>query len=579
MDSHENVIVGGGVDALMTAYMLKLKDPGADIKIVTKNGDPRLLEKDGSEFYVDSQGNQLDGSTWKGLVNRYITLFEGHNYTDNTATYPDMDFMFQHLITEGGWLGKEIGACSEEEIQWLAKRVTACCEENKVFKEDLFELYVKYNQFAMNWWHEMRENQPALFEDVDLIPGVARVYDNKELYEAAKALHEKYDGLAKTDGALSADNPEDLKKIKTQYPHFYHAIESGFVKGGVLLMDEERSFTFNIHKFAERLMTYLEEHGVEIQFNTEIQSIKMNETKQITGLSGIQRVGETEEKAYAITGTNVVVSTGAYAGKLLEGTPAEYEINGVAGGWVMLPAPEGIKQSFKVHGDRYFALPDGEMKRYGDMTEAGHQSMPEGTLRPVADQNHKIIERDGKQYIVIGGGYAWVGSDPHSISDEQKKAMQEENLRIARALYGEHFDKAMEADEVVCWDDVCVRSFTTNDVPLFAIGETSKGGKFVINGGMNTGTTTAAPTTANIISDILDERVGSEEYKNRVNAARGETTYSAQAFLDNIREMNQRWNTFMTEGKGKELLDRHQQALEKIAADFRDNFGESQMRS
>lgn len=566
MQSHKNLVVGGGIDALMTSYMLKLKAPHSEVKIITKNADPRILDRTDIGFYLDSEEKQLDGSTWNGLINRYITLFEGHNYTGNTATYPEMDFMFQNLITEGGWLGKDFAGLNLEEIQWLARRVTACCEENANFNRDLFEFYVNYNRFAINWWHVIRENQPELFADVDLTTGVARVYDNKELFEAAKDLHEKYDGLAQYNPSLSADDPRDLAKIKVLYPLFYKAIQSGYVQGGVLLMDEEKSFTLNVQKFGEKLLTYFEQQGVEVQFSTQIDNIEMDGSGNVAALHGQTIL---DGNGYSVTGKNIVVSTGAYAGKLLEGTVAENEVNGVAGGWVVLPAPEGIKQSFKVHGDRYFVSEDGEILKYKDLTDEERSKLPQNTLRDVADQNHKIIERNGKPYIVIGAGYAWVGDDPHSISETQKIAMQEENLRVARAVYGEHFDKAMQAGEIECWENLCVRSFTSNDVPLFAVGKTVAGGAFVINGGMNTGTTTAATTTANIIADILDKKDGSSKYIEMVAAASDNERYSASEILQEIHMMNNQWDQFITKGKGKEILETNKSRIEAIVADFK----------
>lgn len=562
MKSHQNVVVGGGIDALMTAYMLKLKAPHSEVKIITKNADPRIVDRTDLGFYVDSEEKQLDGSTWNGLINRYITLFEGHNYTGNTATYPEMDFMFQNRITEGGWLGKDFSDLNLEEIQWLAKRVTACCEENAAFNSSLFEFYVNYNRFAMNWWQVIRESEPELFADVDLTTGVARVYDNKELFEAAKVLHEKYDGLAQNNPALSADDPRDLEKIKLLYPHFYKAIQSGYIRGGVLLMDEEKSFTLNIQKFGEKLLTYFEQQGVEVQFCTQIDEIEMDGSGNVVALHGKTLLDGNE---YCVTGKNIVVSTGAYAGKLLKGTAAENEVNGVAGGWVVLPAPEGIEQSFKVHGDRYYVCEDGEILKYNDLTDEERSKLPRNTLRDVADQNHKTIDRNGELYIVIGAGYAWVGDDPHSISEAQKRTMQEENLRVARAVYGEHFDKAMQAGEIECRENLCVRSFTSNDVPLFAVGKTMAGGTFVINGGMNTGTTTAATTTANIIADILYKKDGSSKYIEMVSAARDNQQYSASELFQEIHKMNNQWDQFIAEGSGKEILERNKSRIEAMS--------------
>jgi glycine/D-amino acid oxidase-like deaminating enzyme len=359
----------------------------------------------------------------------------------------------------------------------------------------------------MNWWREMRDEEPELFQDVDLVLGVARVYDNAGLFEAAKALHEKYGGLAKHHGALSANDPDDLEIIKDHYPHFHAAIRSGFIRGGVLHMDEEKSFTFNVQKFGENLINHLERAGVQLQFNTDMRSIKTNDEGDVVALYGVRTDGDVSY-LYNVTGTNIIVSAGAYAGKLLEGTPVEHAINGVAGGWIVLPAPDGIQKSFKVHGDRYFISDDGAILRYDTLNRTEREALPPQTLRSVSDQNHKIIERDGKSYIVIGGGYAWVGSDPHSISKAQKETMKEENLRVARAVYGDHFDIAMAKGEVECWDNICVRSFSANDVPIFSLGKTESGGRFVVIGGMNTGTTTAAPMTGTIVADLIDKSEG-----------------------------------------------------------------------
>ena len=51
---------------------------------------------------------------------------------------------------------------------------------------------------------------------------------------------------------------------------------------------------------------------------------------------------------------------------------------------------------------------------------------------------------DGKNYLAVGGGYVYVGNDPHSDNAEAYAIIDAENHRTIRLYLGDHYLKAQK---------------------------------------------------------------------------------------------------------------------------------------
>ena len=320
MEKIETVaIVGAGISSLMTA--LKLQEDGFAISVYTKGPDPRL-DQDAEQY----------GSTGNGRMGRFITGFEGEPYLSDTPMYPNMQWAFQHPISEGGWLAKPIEEYSAEDQAWLQKRYEAALDQEKVRK--LFEdYYVKHNRESIKIWQELYESQNFLFKNcdpTDPYSGVLRLYDNQKLFASTLEVHSKYGFLKEK---LSTE------EVAKRFPVYETACRDGLVAGGLIA----EGFSFNVLQFCQNVISYLEAQGTVFHWNTEITKIEIeNEI--------VQRLRT--NKGSLIEANHYSVNPGAYDPALLENTPAKGKIGGVAGRWLMMPRPEGYDVPTKIHGNK-----------------------------------------------------------------------------------------------------------------------------------------------------------------------------------------------------------------------------------
>lgn len=255
---------------------------------------------------------------------------------------------------------------------------------------------------------------------------------------------------------------------------FKEACDEGRIAGGLVVP----GFTFNVHRFVDNLLMHLEEAGVLCRWNTTVRRIQTETGGRVSGLL---------TNSGAIRADHYSLHPGAYGDhELLQGTPAEERIGGVAGRWLVLPRPASMRRrGVKIHGD------------------ARSES---GASLPVVDLNLTPRHLDGAEKIIVGGGYVYVGNPPFPMEESAPafRLIDTENERIVTLFLGKAYRHAVSDGSLARSDATCVRSFSDNDEPLCEQLPTANGGVLTIDGGTNTGTTTAAP----FIAQSVVERIG-----------------------------------------------------------------------
>lgn len=154
------LIVGGGIEGLFTAFMIKNNKLDIDITLKTINSDPRKIIMDNDY-----------GATWSGLSSRHITYFEGYNRNILKLN----ELIFNNTVNNGGWLGKEKQDFSKEEKAWLKRRIAA--QYFTSFNEELYKYYQEYNTKAIHIWHSLIETNSSLFDNTHITYGVKKLYN------------------------------------------------------------------------------------------------------------------------------------------------------------------------------------------------------------------------------------------------------------------------------------------------------------------------------------------------------------------------------------------------------------------
>ncbi|MDO8499826.1 MAG: FAD-dependent oxidoreductase [bacterium] len=438
-NSETVAIVGTGISGLMEA--LFLHQAGFVVSVYGKGPDPRTNQK--AEHF---------SSTHNGELGRFISRFEGEHYLGDSAMYPDMAGAFERHVLGGGWLGKN--ELDDFDKTWIKKRLQAC--EDKKSMDDTERFYVQANGEAMSSWQKIILDFPELFYNADLLnTGILRLYDNENLFRWAAERHGKE---AVLERALTP------VEVATDYPYFAEACTLGYVTGAV----EAPGFSFNVHKFCQNLINYLAKEGIIFYWEREILRIQFTKDHLVQGLVTANGL---------IIADNYCLNPGAYANEeLLVGTEAEGKIAGVAGRWLFLPSPKNFKRPVKIHGD---------------------VRVVNGRRYPVVDVNlTHFADASGKEWLAVGGGYAYLGKPPFDLDNAALRAIDEENERTVKMYLGPIYQEAEKDGLIKKSSATCVRSFTYNDMPVMANMPTTSGGILRINAGTNTGTTTIAPFMA-----------------------------------------------------------------------------------
>lgn len=439
------MVLGSGIAGIMTAFAAHRA--GYSVSVVSKSPDPRCGTLDSFS------------STFGGEDSRYVTLTEGHPYLGTSLyvneMYPDMQDAFTKSIFQGGWLAKSPGEFSITDRSWLEKRFQA--NEDQTNISDLFLAYIAQNYESMQLWEELFQTHETFQSAIDLNDqGILRVYGNETLFLVAKAFHEKHQVL------LRAFPSDDLAR---EFSACREACEKGSIVGGLVV----RGLTFRVQRLVLNIISFLESSGVKFTFNTNVSALERCSQGKVVGLR--TPAGE------ILSAHHYSLHPGAYDfGKLFSGTAAQGKIAGVAGGWIRMPMPTGMQLPVKIHDGKHFV---------------------NGMIRPVVDLNlNPVTNNDGKKWLLIGGGYLFVGTPPFELPDEARNLMIAEIHRVTEMFLGPSYREAKRLGLIKNSARICIRSFTPNDAELNVALSTISGGVATLEGGGNTGTTTKAPWIA-----------------------------------------------------------------------------------
>lgn len=499
-------VVGSGIAGLMTAW--EAQKNGYQVTILSQSPDPRK-SKEGSE--------QLS-CTFDGQDQRYITLFEGHPYVQLAGyidkMYPDIAGDFMRTVLEGGMLAKPFNEFREKTQQWLKARSDLNDKlregDEKLVNEmqDLFESYEQENRAAMDKWYdflqEILQHDPTLPKTLSLsYEGIIRLYDSDDVFEQAKTSHERGGVLKRTL------TPHELAE---EHPAYATGVENGFIAGGAV---EMYGLTLGIKSLAKAMMNLLEKRGVEINFNTPIETIVVEDGT----VQGLKASGEGKlyvSKSYA-------VHPGAFAPQsLFEQIPeAQNTLAAMEGYWITIEGADNIIQKMgdkpnKVHGKQSLSglldkVSEESQTSYVErFAELGINKGELSDIVPIVDFNNMPIRKDGALTLGVGSGYIYKGM---AYNDEKTGELTFSNnpeaekfVLTVMELWLEvlHGKELLEQGTLKAHDKGCKRSWSINDKEMEIALPTKDGGVMVISGGGNTGCTTKSTLVAKVIVELMN---------------------------------------------------------------------------
>lgn len=434
------ILVGAGIVNLISAY--DLVKHGVSVTIVDAGPDPR------------SQPHwQKLGATHGGGNARMFCFTEADNYNEKRdRVYADMNVVMQKRILEGGWLAIAPEKLDAREREWIRHHCNLPRWQAEIFTQDIHN----FNIASKPLWEQMRQENPDLFADVGYTSGVLRIYYQPEKVEAARLLHQRLGSLQKV---LSRE------ELSRRHPAFREAVEAGEIAGGLEIV----GFTLNIHNFVAKLLSHLQQQGVQLRWNSPVTAIERNADGDASGLRTADGVLRAE---------HYVLSPGAYGESLLHGTKSAGKIQGIFGLWLNLPnlAPQ-LRQSVKIHRE-------------------GH----------VGEDSNVTIATDnaGNPILILGSGYGFLGTNSLDMDSPEIECLFQALEQTAQRYFPQAYQEAVRAGTLYGERKACVRPFTSTGLGIFEVGKTAQGGRFVIATGHNTGGFTQAPVVAQAITATLN---------------------------------------------------------------------------
>lgn len=349
---------------------------------------------------------------------------------------------------------------SQDDQDWLKKRHKAASDPQH--SANLYSTYyAKFSHDSLIDWIDLLKSKPFLFENTDTTShedGVLVVCNSDNL------LKETIDQYAKYNFLKRILTKSEINQIA---PIYKNACDNGNIAGG-LIVD---GFAFNIHQFIENSLNHLEQKNVTFMWNEEVLEIEVGDDGRVQGLRTTHH--------NRVTSHHYSVNAGAYANQLLNNTPAQGKVAGVAGRWLIIPRPDGFTLPTKILTD----------SRFGP-------SIGDNNLTPFTDNSERML--------AISGGSVFVGSDHRNLPSANLCQMMDiENERILRLYLPTHYNELKKSDTIKAWTNTCLRSFTYDDQPVHDTMKTKMGGVLTITAGTNTGTTALAPHLANWTSQTL----------------------------------------------------------------------------
>lgn len=437
------VLVGAGIVNLITAYYLAAA--GYNITIYEASPDPR-----------ESEHWSKYGCTRSGGDARMFSIREMNNYNDSDFTGVDHfnNKFFRTKVSEHGWALCDTNNLSEAEQTWIQEYEAVPQWLANVYNNDIISL----NHKSKPLWEDLMENASELFQGVELREGIVGMCSDETHYQQVVERHKRAQSLKRTL------TPQQLTE---KYPALADACANGVVAGAMELV----GFTVNVHKFMANLLDHLERVGVQCFFGQRITKIDRNDRGEVISLMS----GDS-----AIAADHYVISPGVYGNELLRESESENKIQGVLGGWMVIPNEEPkLEHSLK-------------FVRKGHVTEDGNITV--------------ATDSQGQEILICGSGFGYTGLDPSNILPEQLETMYWGIEDSLKHYFPRAYEKAKQSGLLEASRRYCVRPWTSTSLGLFEVISTTSGGKLIIAGGHNTGGFVQSPITAEaVLAALLGE--------------------------------------------------------------------------
>jgi len=424
------LLVGAGLVNLITAHRLAAE--GFSVHIVDGGPDP-----------TNNAHWKAYGCSRGGDDARMFTLSEMDNYNDRSLSI-SMNSVFDRSVGELGWNVYWRGTLSAREETWAHEYESIPTWLASQYNEDIFA----FNRESGKLWEEWLARDRDVFEKCVLKEGILRIYSDKAQFDAAV---ERQNRIGATRSVLS---PAD---VAAQHPALASAVATHQIAGGIMVV----GFTVNAHKFIDHLLSDIQRAGGRFTWNERVSHLVRGADRQVIGVRTTDNL---------LCADHYVLSPGAYAGTLVEGTRSEGKIHGVLGAWLRIPNLDpALCHSLK-------------LARKGHITE---------------DSNITVAtDADGHPILIIGSGYGYTGSDPRNIDPAQLQAVYQGLIDTAEKYFPECHAAAQSKGNIEDSLKYCVRPWTTTGLGVFERIGTADGGVCVITGGHNTGGFAQSPAIA-----------------------------------------------------------------------------------
>jgi len=431
------IIVGTGVVNLVTAYFLAKE--GHKLTLIDKAPSP-LKKQDWRKL----------GCTFGGENVRMYTYTEADNYNEKgSQLYSKMDEAFEQVIDKNGWLVREKATLNEQEQSWIQDFHGVSPAEANQFADDIYTVNIR----SGNIWYKWMEEAPELFEGVDFVPGILRIYSEEEDFKAAQKLHGRLNSLT---------HAMTMEEVLEECPVLRKAYKANML-GGCMTTE---GFTLKVQDFCKKIIHFLMDYGAIFRWNTVFSGIQRSRFGKV---EGVFVNGELEQY------DNYMLSLGAYSGTTLHNTKTNNQLHGVLGVWLTIPNlhPE-LKYSMKIH-------------------KTGHVG---------EDTNITLINQNGQPVLVLGSGYGYTGNaTKNDIRNEELEGIFKSLKHTAQTYFPESYEASLS--HINDTKKYCVRSWTPTGLGVFESIPTTAGGQLIITGGNNTGGFTQSPYIADAVLKTL----------------------------------------------------------------------------
>ncbi|MEO0041781.1 MAG: hypothetical protein RL329_1229 [Bacteroidota bacterium] len=420
-----------------------------------------------SAYFLSKQGHQItiidkaknpflakrwqqQGATFGGENARMFSITEADNYNEKKSViYKDMAHLFETNVQNDGW--SVLSTPTAAEAEWIQQFKSVDAADAYRFADEIYGFTIQSGAL----WDDLIQKEPCLFENTHLKHDIVRLYSAVSDFQAAQRLHKRLGSFIEvlTSNQLAHFYPEGNKI----------AVQKSL--GGVMKV---KGFTLQIHDFCQNLISYLEKKGVVFHWEQSFSGIEKNRDGEVVGL----KVGN-----QCLISDYNVLSLGAYSGNLFHNTLSHNKIHGVLGIWMTLPNVYGLEHSFKIHKD-------------------GHVG---------EDSNVTVVEEKGKQQLVFGAGYGYVGNVTQNTVDlNQLKPIYDSLWQTAKTYFPEAYEQGVADGLLAQPQKYCTRPFTTTGLGIFESISNENGGATFLTGGHNTGGFTQAPIVAKTLVEIIN---------------------------------------------------------------------------